>query len=393
MRTDQIYARAAISDRLLHQFDILARYLYCMRQGLSYFVLLSTMIFACCNPDESPGDLIGVEQDKTAYELTIPAEFPDMLIPADNPLTVAGVDLGKRLFHDPILSVDGTVACASCHLQESVFSDPRKFSLGVDGQEGTRQAMSIINAGFFENGLFWDGRVDDLETLSAVPVEDPVEQAHDWNRLEEILKEHDTYPELFAKAFGIKDSEEITRDLATKALAQYQRALVSTADSKVDRFSRNEYFLSDLELDGFQMYFDASFGSLPDAECGHCHNGPFFTTNRYENNGLTEADSSLMFPDLGRYEATGLWSDRGKFRVPTLRNIEFTAPYMHDGRFQTLEEVVDHYNSGGHFAPNLNPLIRPLGLNEYQKEALVAFLKTTSDTSFLSQEIFQSPFE
>jgi len=337
--------------------------------------------------------MIGVAQDKTPYELIIPDEFPDVKVPADNPMTMAGVMLGRKLFHDPILSVDNSISCSSCHVPESVMSDPRQFSIGVGDQAGKRQAMSLVNSGFFENGLFWDGRAASLEDLALIPVEDPVEQAHSWDDLEVILRNHSSYPEEFARAFGIETTDEITRDLSVKALAQYQRALHSSADSKFDKWVREETFLTDQELDGFQMFFDASFGTLIDAECGHCHNGPFFTTNLYENNGLDSADSELNFPDLGRFISTGVHSDRGKFRVPTLRNIAFTAPYMHDGRFQTLEEVIEHYNSGGHFSPNVNPLMRPLGLDEDDKQALLAFLHTLSDTSFLSKEIFQDPFE
>lgn len=358
-------------------------------------LIAGLFLLSCCGPDGNgePEDIIGVAQDRTPYVLDVPDEFPEVKIPEDNPMTVAGVMLGRKLFHDPILSVDNSISCSSCHIPESVMSDPRQVSIGVDDQAGTRQAMSIVNAGFFENGLFWDGRATSLEDLALIPVEDPVEQAHSWDDLELILRNHSTYPEEFARAFGIETTDEITRDLSVKALAQYQRALHSSADSKFDRFVRNETFLTDQELDGFQMFFDASFGTLKDAECGHCHNGPFFTTNLYENNGLDPADRELNFPDLGHFLSTGVHSDRGKFRVPTLRNIAHTAPYMHDGRFQTLEEVIDHYNSGGHFSPNVNPLMRPLGLDEDEKAAILAFLHTLSDTSFLAQEIFQDPFE
>lgn len=330
----------------------------------------------------------------TPRQVVVPPNFPPMPIPPDNPLTEEGVALGRYLFYDPILSSDSTMSCATCHKPEFSFTDGKALSEGVSGELGTRSSMSLLNVGYFLNGLFWDGRSPNLEDQALQPVENPVELHESWPNVEQKLRRHPLYPELFRKAFGIEHTCEITKELVAKAIAQFERILVSSGRSKYDRRINGEpgVFFTESELRGFDMFFDIS-PEMPDAECGHCHNVPFFTTNDYFNNGIEEVEGLDDFPDKGRGEVTGNIFDNGKFRAPTLRNITLTAPYMHDGRFQTLEEVLDHYNSGGHYADNRDPLIRPLGLTEEQKADIINFLKTLEDIPFTQNPEFQNPWE
>jgi len=251
--------------------------------------------------------------------------------------------------------------------------------------------MTIINSAYFVNGLFWDGRVFGLEDQALFPVESEVELGHEWGNVELSLMGHPDYPEMFRKAFNISNKSQITKELAVKALAQFERSVVSSGNAKFDRVIAGEAFFTEKEQNGFDMFFDAN-PLLPDAECGHCHNAPLFTTNEYFNNGLDSVATLFDFEDPGLGAITMSEFDYGKFRAPSLRDIEFTAPYMHDGRFETLEEVIDHYNSGGHYMDNLDPLIVPLGLSEENKEDLVIFLKSLSDTTALNNPAYQSPF-
>lgn len=316
-----------------------------------------------------------------------------MIIPADNPLTKDGIQLGRMLFFDPILSSDSTMSCASCHLPQGAFTDNLPTSKGVTGQNGRRSSMAVMNVGFINKGLFWDGRSTSLEDQAKRPVEDPIELHENWSNVEIKLRRHAQYPALFRKAFGIENKREITRELAAKAIAQFERTLLVGENSRFfEVFVNEEDFASDEELEGYLMFFDASNGSLPDAQCFHCHNRPLFTNNDFINNGLDEAYDLNSFRDKGRGEVTGRQFDNGKFRTPTLWNIEMTAPYMHDGRFSTLEEVLDHYASGGHYAENLDPLIEDIHLNEDHKVAIIAFLKMLTDTSFVNNPAFQNPF-
>lgn len=326
------------------------------------------------------------------YALDIPAVLPDMDIPMDNELTVAGVNLGRHLFFDPILSLDSTISCASCHLPELGFSDPNALSFGVNNATGTRNAMSLVNVGFFTKGLFWDGRSQTLEGQALLPVEDHLEMNEAWPNVIEKLRKHPTYPALFREAFGIEYGDEINRKLAAKAIAQFERTLIS-GNSKYDQATRNEIFLEDDEVNGQQLFFFELAQQADHPGCSHCHGGPLLTDNRYVNNGLDSVANLNDFTDKGRGIVTGNFGDNGKFRVPSLRNIELTAPYMHDGRFETLEEVLEHYASGGHRAENLDANIQAFTLTDRQKQELIAFLKTFTDQSFIDNPDFQSPFE
>ncbi len=358
-------------------------------------------ISACMDDEMQPPvlasgtDLTAISYTPQDYDLQIPAGFPQMEIPSDNPLTVDGVQLGHFLFFDPILSADSTMSCASCHLPEAGFTDNQAVSTGVAGIAGKRSSMSLLNIGFFNKGLFWDGRVATLEEQALLPIEDPIELHEDWPNVVSKFQNSPFYQEWFRKAFGIENSDEITKELAVKAIAQYERTLIS-ANSKFDKiFYQNDpsVIIEDDEYNGYIMFFDDAYaGAFVEAECGHCHNMPLFTTNDYFNNGIDSVSTYEDFADVGLGAVTGAQLDIGKFRAPSLRNIEFTAPYMHDGRFETLEEVMDHYNSGGHNFINTDPLIKEIGLSEVQKQDIIAFLKMLSDTTYLSNPHFQNPF-
>lgn len=363
----------------------------------SLAVLFVFLIIYACDYDPSetdPGRLDQITYSPISVATpTVPA-YPAMDIPEDNPLTEAGVQLGRKLFFDPILSKDSTQACASCHLPDKSFTDGLATSKGIDGLNGRRSAMNLLDAGFQSHGLFWDGRVHTLEEQALLPPEDPLEMHFNWPGIVERLKQHRDYPTEFRKAFGIHHRDSITKYLTVKAIAQFERMLVSSGKAKYDLAltSGSGVFFTDSELRGFTMYFDKSGGRMPDAECFHCHNAPLMASNDFFNNGIQQVSGLNDFPDPGRGGVTGSLLENGQFRAPTLRNIVLTAPYMHDGRFETLEDVLDHYNSGGHPADNKNPFIRQLKLSPGQKEDIIAFLYTLTDSSFIQNPALKSPF-
>jgi len=368
-----------------------------------FFLFVIGCSLVACKKDQDPTptnpttpsekDLIDIRYQPTAVEAPRPTGFPIMEIPADNPLTQEGIALGRRLFFDPILSSNKEMSCASCHLPTGGFTDNLAISKGVEGIAGTRSSMALFNTGYYTKGLFWDGSVTSLEEQAILPVEDPIEFNHDWETVTEELSQNDLYPTLFRQAFGIERSNEITKELSVKAIAQFERSIVS-GNSKYDKVVNNQEFFEEDEFNGWTMFFDVG-GDLPDAECGHCHNAPLFTVNDYFNNGIDSVADLNSFKDLGLGAITGKVFDNGKFRAPTLRNIALTAPYMHDGRFQTLEEVIDHYNEGVHYSDNVDPLLlKPggLGLSAQNKKDLLAFLHTLTDTAFVNNPAYQSPF-
>lgn len=316
--------------------------------------------------------------------------FSPMQFPADNPLTEEGIALGRQLFYDPILSFDSTFSCGSCHQPGRAFTDAKAKSVGMRLRQGRRSAPSLLNVGYHAKGLFWDGRSPQLEEQALHPVVDSLEMGYSWEIIEARLQQHPSYPALFRAAFGITDRRAVNRTLTTKALAQFQRTLVSH-DSKFDRVMRKEASFTESEKRGWTIFFDAS-PTLPQAECNHCHINPLFTDLSYANNGLDEVYDLAKFPDAGRGAVTGVRGHNGQFKVPTLRNIALTAPYMHDGRFRSLEEVIDHYAAGGHYAENVNPNVRTLALSETDKRDLLAFLHTLTDSTALQNPAYQNPF-
>ncbi len=331
----------------------------------------------------------------TPYNLEIPSHFPDMIIPADNPMTVEGVELGRFLFYEKRLSGDNTQSCASCHLPSASFSDPNQYSTGIDGIQGTRHSMALVNLGW-EDFFFWDGRKTTLETQILEPVPNPIEMHQSWKRTVEKLNADVTYRNRFFKAFG---EEGIDSTKATKAIAQFIRTLIS-GESKFDvmyKYENNlslnsseQAILQTVDVEEWAGY--DLFKSLNGADCFHCHNGPLMRVKKFSNNGLMPNS----FDDKGRAGVTNNPEDNYKFKVPTLRNIALTAPYMHDGRFATLDEVIEHYSSGIHMSPTIDPLIEfgsqgGVQLDAQEKYLLKKFLLTLTDQKFVTNPNFQDP--
>ncbi len=374
----------------------------CLKYWILSFCVVA--VFACCEeemppPVEQDVDLTDIEYDPISVAINVPPYLlqvgqnipviPQMPIPDDNMLTEDGIELGRHLFYDSILSADSTQSCSSCHLPSGSFTDNLAVSFGIDGIPGTFSSMSLLNVGFYDNGLFWDGRSNSLEEQALLPVEDEIELHNTWPNVITKLKNHDTYPTMFRKAFGIEKESEITKELAAKAISQFERSIYSF-ESKFDKYLRGEILFEDDELNGFEMFLDLP-GASNDAHCSHCHAIPLLTSNDYFNNGLQEAATLEDFANKGRGLITGP-AQNGFFRAPTLRNIELTAPYMHDGSMATLEEVMDHYISGGKPSPNRDTFIPAIDLDPYEKESLIAFMKTLTDTQVINEERLKSPF-
>jgi cytochrome c peroxidase len=353
-----------------------------------YFLLIAFLFVLSCRKDKSS------DMTPTPYQLEIPAHFPQMPIPADNPLTVEGVELGRHLFYDKLLSRDNSVSCASCHHQVNAFSDPNVLSIGVGGAVGTRQSMALVNMGW-QQFFFWDGRVSTLEEQIFHPIVDPVEMDNTWSEVVKRLREHNKYPQMFYKAFGEPGIDSVK---ASKAIAQFVRTMVS-AESKFDLIYKwaNGIPLSAQEAILFQQITPEElagydlFMSLNGADCMHCHNGPLMQVQIYSNNGL-----DAEFSDIGRMGVTGNPNDKGRFKVPTLRNIGYTAPYMHDGRFATLEEVIDHYSHGLVWSPTIDTNMEFIShggvqLSAQEKIFLKAFLLTLNDPKFITNPKFSNP--
>ena len=351
-------------------------------QILYLFTIL--LVQSCCKTD---CDESIDEFNPSPYNLVIPSTLPPVDIPADNPLTVEGVELGRMLFYEPLLSGDGTQACASCHMQSAGFTDSDRYSTGIDGIQGNRNAMVVFNLAWSPT-LFWDGRESSLEDQALDPIVNPIEMHETWANAAEKLNAHSEYPELFKKAFDI---DEIDSNYVVKAIAQFERTLIS-GNSKWDQWIRGEVILTEQELRGWDLFnID---GPIVGADCFHCHTAPHFTDFTFHNNGL---DGDEDFTDLGLYQVTENEVDKAKFKTPTLRNIEVTGPYMHDGRFASLEEVIEHYNSGGHASSTIDPLMKNIGegllLSPEDKQALIAFLHTLTDQEFLNNQDFSNPVQ
>jgi len=311
--------------------------------------------------------------------------------PNNNQITDNGATLGRVLFYDTKLSLNNTVSCASCHIQENGFSDPNQFSTGFDGELTARNSMGLANAKFYENGnFFWDERADSLEEQTLMPIQDLVEMGLTLEELEAKLSEEDYYATLFFNAFG---DEEVTSQRVAFALSQFIRSMVSF-ESKFD-----EGLAQVNDIDDDFPNFTASENRGKDlflsnrTRCFDCHATNVFVGDAARNNGL---DATITDPGVGGI--TGNNNELGEFKAPSLRNIALTAPYMHDGRFATLDEVIEHYDNGVQDNPNLdNRLmqgnnVRRLNLSNNDKQALVDFLNTLTDNEFITDEKYADPF-
>lgn len=356
------------------------------------------LTLAGCGDKDKPEDTGQNPYVPTPYVLTLPANLPqNVAVPADNPLTEEGVALGRKLFYEVRLSGNGTQSCGSCHQQRKAFTDGRALALGAEGQSHRRNTMSLANV-LWEKTLAWDGAATSLEQQARTPLENPVEMHLLLADGAKRLQQTDLYPPLFQQAFG---SSTITEINVLKALAQFERTLIS-ANSPYDKYIRKEGSLTPTERAGARLFNDhpgeVSGIFIRGGACHHCHiseNG-LFSSPDFFNNGL-----DLTFTDPGRGGVTGQALDRGRFKAPTLRNIAQTAPYMHDGRFQRLEEVLDHYNEHVQTtSPGTDPNVllsntpngTRLDLTAQEKVQIIAFLRTLTDSTFLTDKRFSNPF-
>lgn len=314
----------------------------------------------------------------TPITLKYPATFKEPTLPADNALTKERADLGEKLFHDTILSIDGTVSCAACHVEEFAFSDDVDLSRGFEGRLGKRNSPPLFNLAWKEH-FFWDGRAKTVREQVLQPIQDHLEMAANLRRVIDRLNRRKAYRDDFEKAYG---PGPITSKTLALALENYLLTIVS-GNSKYDQFLAGEARLTPEEEAGRQLFFTPP--QKGGAGCFECHSGPQFSDFEYRNNGLPVVHD---LQDLGRFQVTGQKSDRLLFATPSLRNIEITSPYMHDGRFAKLEQAVAHYAGPLHGSPTLDSKLKPEGLDLDAKKqaALVAFLKTLTDPRFIEEE-------
>jgi len=321
---------------------------------------------------------IELPEKYTPFRFQMAPTFPMPDLPMDNPLIEERVSLGQKLFQDPAFSKDNSISCLACHNPEKGFSDPRRFSIGIHGDTGTRNSMTLLNLAW-KKSFFWDGRATSLRQQVLMPVQEHDEMDESLENVAKKLSSNSAYPPLFEKAFG---SPKINPEKIALALEQFILTLTSYR-SKFDLAMAGLTQLTLEEQKGFELFmteFEPRMGQRG-ADCFHCHGGALFTDSQFHNNGL---DISSADPGLGK--VTGRESDAGKFSTPTLRNVALTAPYMHDGRFKTLEEVIEHYSSGVQRSPTLDPNLSKhptegMQLSRTDKMALVAFLKTLTDTN------------
>lgn len=335
--------------------------------GFIVILLLSACGKNATGPSEPP------------FTQNLPSDFPAVPVPVDNPMSKAKVELGRHLFYDKRFSRDFSISCSTCHQQANAFSDPgQALSQGVGGQMTTRNAPTLANVGYLPH-FFAEGGVPTLEQQALAPIIAPNELAMDTDTLVARLQPVSQYRMLFPQAWG---DANITIERITKSIAAFERTLIS-AESPFDRWNRGDKnAISAAAQRGAELFFGEK------GDCWHCHGGFNFTNNSFHNTGL----DSVITGDEGRYRVTGNPADIGKFKTPTLRNVALTAPYMHDGRFNTLEEVLRHYNSGGKPHPTADALMRPLRLSDDEIKDLVALLDALTDDDFINNQALSDPW-
>lgn len=328
------------------------------------FLIVSLLIVSGCGKkDPAPAE---------SYKLVLPLGLDSsaQYIPADNPMTAAKIELGRKLFFDARLSLDGTVSCATCHNPSLGFADGRARAIGIYGQEFKRGAPTLINR-LFSRTQFWDGRATSLEDQAPQPIQNELEMRNTPENVVRTLQESEEYREEFRRVFN----SDITMDGIAKALGAFERTLVS-GNSPYDKFKAGDSSaLTESALRGLKLF------ESDRVNCVKCHSGFNFTDEKFHNNG---AGQDQPQPDLGRFEQTKNDSDKGRFKTPTLRDMSRTAPYMHDGSLRTLMDVMNFYNKGGIANKNLSPFMKPLNLTEEQKADLVSFLRALSGTNTIA---------
>lgn len=339
-----------------------------------FFILISSVFFIGCSSASDD------DYQNLPINYQVPSNFPPLAYNmANNPLTEKGFELGKKIFYDGRLASDGVVSCGFCHIQENAFTHHGHiFSHGVGEGVGTRNAPAIQNMAY-QSQFFWDGAANHIELLSMNPIDSEIEMNGNIIEIIKMMKNDADYKQLYSQAFP---NQEINAEYMLKALAQFMTMLTS-ANSRFDKYKRNEIggTLSAEEINGYQVFKQ---------KCASCHATDIFTDNSFRNNGLSV---NPALNDLGRFRVTEQENDKYKFKVPSLRNIEKTAPYMHDGRFYTLESVLDHYSNGVANTQNLDSSLNSNGtlgiaLTATEKLQLVAFLKTLTDNEFLTNRKF-----
>lgn len=339
-------------------------------------VLLSLLILIGCTKEY----VRDIKPTTRRFRLDVPSHFPyPDVYSTFNPLSEEGVALGRKLFYDPILSGNNLISCGSCHHQDKAFSDGITLSnIGFSGTTLLRHSPALINVAWMDNGVFWDGGSTNLESQALAPLAAHDEMFQNLYELEEELKANPEYVKLFEAAFG-----EISIANMLKGLAQFQRTFIS-AYSKYDDYVLGKINLTRDEMQGMR---------LVEQKCQGCHSGVLFTDNLFHNNGLDGDFSDASHDGIywGRYRVSYDLKDLGAYKTPTLRNVMVSAPYMHDGRFTTIEEVLNHYSDGVKISPSTDslvikkPLDRPgIPLTVQEKKQIIAFLKTLTDEKFLN---------
>lgn len=330
-------------------------------------------------------------KEPTPYVFPSPDLFPKVPAVPDNPTTIEGAELGRYLFYDTILSVDSSLSCGSCHRQSAAFSDgPNVFSKGINAQALDRNTLPLFNLAWSPL-FFWDGRAGSLEGQVFHPVRATNEMNSTWNNVVERVSGSAFYRTRFREAFGDVPIDSV---LIAKAIAQFERTLISCNSQYDDVLNGKAYFTKE-EFEGFELINDMTRGN-----CLACHptdGDAMATTFIFSNNGLDDVADMNGYKDKGRGIVTGKSTDNGKFKVPSLRNIALTAPYMHDGRFATLEEVLDFYSSGVHYSPTIdanmhNAHAGGVRLTTDEKRKMIAFLHTLTDSVLISNEAFSDPY-
>lgn len=335
-----------------------------------YFYFIPFLLLIACDPLTQPNPSTSQE-----IKFEAPQNFPALVF--QDEVTPKNFALGKKLFYDPILSVDSSVSCATCHQQKGAFAQiDHDLSHGVFNLLGNRNSPSIQNLAW-QSQFFWDGGTLHLDAQPLAPIENPVEMGEHLTHVIHKLRRHKDYPKLFGEAFGLTDTTQINTAYLGKALALFMKMLVSN-QSKYDQYLANKVTLSGDEQTGLALF---------QQKCETCHSGILFTDLGFHNNGITTTQ------DSGRARITQQPQDLYKFKTPTLRNIEKSYPYMHDGRFSTLESVLNHYAGGVIATPNLAPELQQGGqlgipLSNTEKQQIIAFLKTLTDDAFLNDKRF-----